>query len=131
MSKSKFGKHYYDIPYVHPFNREGDDVCTVGQLKKMLEQLDDDIIVLVGTDTWYNNIESAIFPDNDGTTCLTFVQGEPYDTRYPNPFPFEHEDDLDEETARFVEEFTKSEDREPTEDEIAKFRENAYEGVAK
>lgn len=36
---------------------------------------------------------------------------------------------LDEETARFVEEFTKNEDREPTEDEIAKFRENAYGDV--
>lgn len=93
MSKSKFGKHYYDIPYVHPFNLAGDDVCTVGQLKKMLEMLDDDIIVLVGDNDkgWYNNIESAIFPDNDGMTCLTFVQGEPYDTRYPNPFPFEHD----------------------------------------
>jgi hypothetical protein len=31
---------------------------------------------------------------------------------------------LDEETARFVEEFTKNEDRGPTEDEIAKFREH-------
>lgn len=99
MSKSKFGEHHYDIPYVHPFNLKGDDVCTVGQLKKMLEQLDDDIIIVVGDDEkgWYNNLESAIFPDNDGMVCLTFVQGEPYNTQYPNnPFPFTYEDDLEE-----------------------------------
>jgi hypothetical protein len=31
---------------------------------------------------------------------------------------------LEDETARFVEEFTKNEGREPTEEEVAKFREN-------
>lgn len=35
------------------------------------------------------------------------------------------QDELDELTEQFVEEFTKNEDREPTEDEIDKFRENA------
>jgi hypothetical protein len=35
------------------------------------------------------------------------------------------EEQLDELTEEFVEEFTKNENREPTEDEIAKFRENA------
>lgn len=34
-------------------------------------------------------------------------------------------DELDELTEQFVEEFTKNEDREPSEDEVAKFRENA------
>ncbi|NDB56884.1 hypothetical protein EB001_00295 [bacterium] len=34
-------------------------------------------------------------------------------------------DDLDELTEQFVEEFTKTENREPTEDEVDKFRENA------
>lgn len=34
-------------------------------------------------------------------------------------------DDLDELTEQFVEEFTKNENREPTEDEVDKFRENA------
>jgi len=43
------------------------------------------------------------------------------------PLEFFIKDDLDEETARFVEEFTKNENREPTEDEIAKFRENVYQ----
>ncbi|MFZ9715842.1 MAG: hypothetical protein ACO3CH_00095 [Ilumatobacteraceae bacterium] len=35
------------------------------------------------------------------------------------------DESLSEHTYRFVEEFTKTEGREPTEDEIAKFRENA------
>jgi hypothetical protein len=37
------------------------------------------------------------------------------------------EDELDELTEQFVEEFTKTENREPTEDEVDKFRENASE----
>lgn len=93
MTKRKTPKHNYGIPYVHPFSLHDQDVCTVGQLKKMLEMLDDDIIVLVGDEEngWWNNISSAIFPDHDGMTCLSFVEGEPYDTRFPNPFPFEED----------------------------------------
>jgi len=68
-----------DVDYGYKEAKHG--ILTVKQLRKLLEGLDAETQIVVGTDDWYNNIAGVHLPQEDGYICLTFVQGEPYDTR--------------------------------------------------
>jgi len=57
-------------------------ILTVGKLLDTLETLDRETMVVVGNDSWYDNIEGFHFPDEtEEYPCVTFVVGKPYDTR--------------------------------------------------
>ena len=57
-------------------------ILTVGKLLDTLETLDRETMVVVGNDSWYDNIEGFHFPDEtEEYSCVTFVVGKPYDTR--------------------------------------------------
>lgn len=57
-------------------------ILTVGQLIDTLKTLDRETMVVVGNDSWYDNIEGFYFPDEtEEWTCVTFIVGSPYDTR--------------------------------------------------
>lgn len=69
------------MPSEMNYVESGSGILTVRQLRAMLEGLDPETHVLVGTDTWFNNVAGLQLPEEDGPLCVTFVQGEPYDTR--------------------------------------------------
>lgn len=58
-------------------------ILTVGQLIFLLEGIDPETHVVIGTDTWYDNVAGVQMPEQDGFggVCVTLVHGEPYDTR--------------------------------------------------
>ncbi len=69
----------------HGFTKTRKGILTVGQLIKVLEDLDKSTQIVIGDlDGWYNNIEGFHKPSEDnGYLALTFTQGEPV-----NPLQF-------------------------------------------
>jgi len=65
----------------YPYIESPRGILTVGQLKEMLDGIDPETQVVIGTDVWYNNVAGVHLPEEDGYVCVTFVQGDPYDTR--------------------------------------------------
>lgn len=67
------------------FKKTRKGILTVGQLIKVLEDLDKSTQVVIGDlDGWYNNIDGFHIPSEDnGYLALTFTQGEPV-----NPLQF-------------------------------------------
>lgn len=63
------------------YNETPRGILTVRQLRALLKGLDPETQIVIGTDSWYNNVAGIQLPDDDGQVCVTFVQGEPYDTR--------------------------------------------------
>lgn len=64
-------------------DRHGRNIMTVGQLRGILHGVDPDVHVVIATDDWYVNVESAVVPgdDGDGYLAVTLYPGFPYDSR--------------------------------------------------
>ena len=65
-------------------DRFGRSILTVGQLRDVLEELDDDTHVVIATGEWYTNIGeiAAGQPDDDSEwSCLTLFPGTEFDAR--------------------------------------------------
>lgn len=57
-------------------------ILTVGQLMRWLQTLPPETQVVVGDDDgWFNNVEGVQLPDNESTSAVTLIQGDPFDTR--------------------------------------------------
>lgn len=66
-------------PFHRSEDQHGREILTVGQLRGLLEGVDDDRHVVVATEGWYRNVECVGLPDDDSLTCLTFFMGADLD----------------------------------------------------
>ena len=47
---------------------------TVGELRRAISKLPDEVVMVIDSDGWYDNISEVIIPDSDGAyCCVTFV----------------------------------------------------------
>lgn len=53
---------------------------TVGDLKKILNNLHDSRQIVLGTKDWYTNIQRVQLPDDESTFTLTLITGSEFDT---------------------------------------------------
>jgi hypothetical protein len=53
----------------------------VGDLKKLLSSIDDDVQVVIGSNDWFNNITMYHYPDGENYVALTLELGEECNTR--------------------------------------------------
>lgn len=59
-----------------------DPTMTVGDLRKIIKDMDDSIQIVIGNpDGWYNNIESYEYPDGENYVALTLNMGDECHTR--------------------------------------------------
>jgi uncharacterized protein with GYD domain len=61
----------------------GDSVLTVGQLRKLLASVPDEVHVVIATDGWYDNVSCVAIPDENGEhyVAVTLYHGETFDAR--------------------------------------------------
>ena len=70
-------------PYTHDITWRG-SILTVGQLRALIEHLDDHTNVVLTSRGRYNNIRAVVAPqdiERSDHQCLTFWDGEPFDAR--------------------------------------------------
>jgi hypothetical protein len=63
------------------YKKQFNPTMTVGDLRKIIEGMDDNIQVVIGTNDWYSNIPTYNYPDGDSYSALTLNMGVDCDTR--------------------------------------------------
>ncbi len=64
------------------YTKSKQGIMTVGQLLDLLQDQDRDTMVVIGNDSWYDNINGVhLVDESEEYTCVTFEVGKPYDTR--------------------------------------------------